>query len=386
MILTHLRPFVASFIHRFFRRRALASARASSLAVRPRYSARRWRLAALPLCGLLVLLASSASWCARAAVPAVALPSHPALVWIDTDIGDDIDDAFAIALLLRSPQVRVVGISTAFGDTELRARLLDHFLSAAHVNGIPVYAGLPTATTNLFTQRVYAEQFPQRSHPDAIAALLAAVHQYGNQLTLLAIGPLFNVAAAIQRDPQTMHQLGRIVLMGGSIRHGYASTGGGLTPPAPEWNILQDPPGAKTVFRSGIPIDLYPLDSTQVLLHSQERARIFSAPTPFAIPLQTLYREWLPHSWNHSSNPVLFDVVAAAAILDSGFCPTQSMPLLVTAQGMTLPLPASAANPVATFSDEPKISVTPRIQACLRSNQQEFLALLLQRLATPTHP
>lgn len=369
MILSHSRAFVVHFI----RRRSLLL--------------------------LAALLASPALPVARAASPAAigstravradsSRPmAHPTLVWIDTDIGDDLDDAFAIALLLRSPQVRVVGISTAFGDTELRARLLDHFLADAHVTGVPVYAGLPTSTTNLFTQRAYAEQFPPRTHPDAIAALLAAVNQYGNQLTLLAIGPLFNVAAAIDRNPETMHRLGRIVLMGGSIHHGYTGSDGSLTPPAPEWNILQDPPGAQTVFTSGIPIRLYPLDSTQIPLRRAARTRIFTAHTPFAAPLQALYAEWLPHSWNHSPDPTLFDAVAAASILEPGFCPTQPMPLLVTSQGMTLPLSSASSGQEATAKataqslSDPGGNSAPPIQVCLHSSQPAFLGLLFRRLA-----
>lgn len=395
MILTHSRAFVLNFIRCLSRRRALVLPPELS----PTSSACRIRLALLLLW---IWLAPLAAWCAGAAVPVsvsaaarTARPgsvTHPALVWIDTDIGDDLDDAFAIALLLRSPQVRVVGISTAFGDTELRARLLDHFLAEARVTDVPVYAGLPTSTTNRFTQRAYAEAFPPRTHPDAISALLAAVHQYGNRLTLLAIGPLFNVAAAIERNPETMHRLGRIVLMGGSIRHGYTRLDGGLTPPAAEWNILQDPPGAQTVFTSGIPIHLYPLDSTQIPLRRPGRLRIFTARTPFAAPLQALYAEWLPYSWNHSPDPTLFDAVAAASILDSGlnsgFCPTQPMMLHVTDEGMTLPLPSSPlpSSPLPSSPSASPMAAASPIQVCLHSSRSAFLDLLFRRLAPAGHP
>ena len=67
----------------------------------------------------------------RAQVPAATTPaSSPQLVILDTDIGDDIDDAFALALVLRSPELRLLGVETAFGDTELRARLVDRYLAA----------------------------------------------------------------------------------------------------------------------------------------------------------------------------------------------------------------------------------------------------------------
>src|ERR1700720_4478062 len=59
-----------------------------------------------------------------------AATAHPQLVWVDTDIGDDIDDAFALGLIVRSPELKLLGISTAFGDTEMRARLVDRYLAA----------------------------------------------------------------------------------------------------------------------------------------------------------------------------------------------------------------------------------------------------------------
>jgi len=78
------------------------------------------------------------------------------LVIIDTDIGDDIDDAFAVALALESPELKILGITTAFGDTELRARLLDRYLAAVGRKDIPVAAGVATPHDNVFTQAAYA--------------------------------------------------------------------------------------------------------------------------------------------------------------------------------------------------------------------------------------
>jgi len=141
----------------------------------------------------------------------------PQLAIIDTDIGDDIDDAFALALALRSPELHVLGITTAYGDTELRARLLDRYLGAIDRVDIPVAAGVATPHSNVFTQAAYAHQAPERKHADAIAFLLDQIRAHPGQITLIAIGPLFNVQAAIERDPATFRQLRRVVIMGGSI-------------------------------------------------------------------------------------------------------------------------------------------------------------------------
>ena len=76
--------------------------------------------------------------------PGASAAASPQLVILDTDIGDDIDDAFALALALRSPELRLLGVTTEFGDTALRARLVDRYLKAVGHEDIPVLAGITT--------------------------------------------------------------------------------------------------------------------------------------------------------------------------------------------------------------------------------------------------
>ena len=147
-----------------------------------------------------------------AAEPQMATPQ---LAILDTDIGDDIDDAFALGLALRSPELRLLGITTAYGDTELRARLLDRYLAAVGQADIPVAAGVATAHSNVFTQAAYARQTPDseqaKKHPDAVEFLLSQIRAHPGQITLIAIGPLFNIQATIERDPATFRQLKRVL-------------------------------------------------------------------------------------------------------------------------------------------------------------------------------
>src|SRR5438552_15330696 len=105
--------------------------------------ARAWRL--VSLLAWIVLAATTCSG------------QVPEKVIIDTDIGDDIDDAFAIALALRSPELQILGVSTTFGDTETRAKLLDRLLAEVGRPEIPVPAGVPSAPKGTFTQPRYAE-------------------------------------------------------------------------------------------------------------------------------------------------------------------------------------------------------------------------------------
>jgi len=203
---------------------------------------------------------SSAALCllllgGHTAVAQQATPKQKVI--IDTDIGDDIDDAFALALALRSPELQILQIDSAYGDTHLRARLLDRFLHDAGAPQIPFAQGVTTHASNVFTQRAYAEQQPEpdRAYADAVGTSLDLIRKYPGEVTLIAIAPLSNIGAMIDRDPDTFRKLKRVVLMGGSIHRGYGDLG--YEPdkgPEPEWNIKMDIGSAGKLFQSGVPV------------------------------------------------------------------------------------------------------------------------------------
>ncbi len=284
------------------------------------------------------------------------------LAIIDTDIGDDIDDAFALALALRSPELRIVGVTTAYGDTELRARLVDRYLAAVDRSDIPVAAGVATSQSNVFTQAAYALREPDHKHPDGVAFLLDQIGAHPGEITLIAIGPETNLAAAIQRDPATFRKVKRVVLMGGSVYRGY---GDEHRPPEPEWNIDRDPAAAKALFGSGVPIFMMPLDSTQIHLQAKDREQIFSFGSPLTDQLTLLYHQWAAQTDNHAPDPTLFDPVAVTYAISPGLCPAKPLRIEVDDKGMTRPVDGS-----------------PNAQVCVRSDEQGFLGLVLSRIAT----
>lgn len=288
----------------------------------------------------------------------------PQLAIIDTDIGDDIDDAFAVALALRSPELHILGVTTAYGDTELRAQLLDRYLGAIGRADIPVAAGVATPRSNVFTQAAYAHQAPARKHPDAVAFLLDQIRAHPGQITLIAIGPLFNVQAAIERDPATFRQLKRVVIMGGSIYRGYGEDKNGAPrPPEPEWNIRCDPAGARALLSAGIPVFVMPLDSTQIPLKTPAQGAIFSHGSPLTDQLTLLYHEWTGASeWR---TPTLFDPVAVTYAIRPELCPATPMRLEVDDMGFTRPVEGA-----------------PNAQVCLKSDEVGFTTLLLDRITT----
>jgi inosine-uridine nucleoside N-ribohydrolase len=287
--------------------------------------------------------------------------SAPQLAILDTDIGDDIDDAFALALALRSPELRILGVTTEFGDTELRARLVDRYLAAVGRNDILVAAGVRTPHNNVFTQAAYARREPERKHPDGVAFLLDQIRQHPGEVTIIAIGPEGNLAAAIQRDSATFRKVKRVVLMGGSVYRGY---GDEHRPPQPEWNIVCDPAAAKALFSSGVPIFMMPLDSTQVRLPVQDREKIFSFGSPLTDQLTLLYHQWVAHTDNHAADPTLFDPVAVTYAIRPELCPAKPLRIEVDDKGMTRPVEGA-----------------PNAQVCLQSDEKGFLNLLLTRVA-----
>jgi inosine-uridine nucleoside N-ribohydrolase len=283
---------------------------------------------------------------------------------LDTDIGDDIDDAFALALVLRSPELNLLGITTEYGDTELRARLLDRYLAAVGRGDIPVAAGVPRPNENVFTQAAYAFHSPLRKHADGVAFLLYQIRAHPGQITLIAIGPLFNVQAAIERDPATFRKLKRVVMMGGSIERGYDGHDGERRPADAEWNISRDPAGARALLASGVPVFMMPLDSTQIHLETKEREAIFSHGSPLTDQLTLLYHQWMVGAEGHPDAPTLFDPVAVAYAVRPDLCPATPMRLEVDDQGFTRP-----------------VSGAPNAQVCLKSDESAFLELLLGRIA-----
>ena len=261
--------------------------------------------------------------CAAADTPA-KIP-----VILDTDIGTDIDDAFALALIIDSPEFELLGVTTVSGDTEARARIAAKMLweAGGKWRQVPVVAGAPGPKQNI-NQAPWAEGFvsPQLLKENAVDFLRSKFHRYPGEITLVAIGELTNVAAMLKADPPVAKKIKRIVLMGGSIARGYEPG----SPPDAEWNIRSNPRAAQVVFSSGIAIMMTPLDVTAMLkLDATARSRIFSQNTPLTNSLAALY-----HLWGRET-PTLFDPMAVALVLDPGLCQSKDLAVEVDNQGFT---------------------------------------------------
>ncbi len=309
-----------------------------------------------------MIAASSAA--SQAPLAASQPAAEPQLVLLDTDIGDDIDDAFALALALRSPELKLLGITTTYGDTDLRARLVDRYLGAVGRSDIPVAPGVLTPISNLMTQAAYARQAPERKHADGVEFLLEQISAHPGQINLIAIGPLFNIQAAIERDPATFRKLRRVVMMGGSVYRGYDDMKTGAhRPPDAEWNISRDPAGLRALLASGVPVFMMPLDSTQIHLETPAREEIFAHGSLLTDQLTLLYHQWVAGNVWHTVAPTLYDPVAVAYAVHPELCPATPMRLKVDDKGFTRPV------------DGP-----PNVHVCLQSDEKVFLEFLMDRI------
>ena len=286
-------------------------------------------------------------------------------VIIDTDIGDDIDDAFALAFALKSPELRVLGVSVTYGNTPMRARLTDRFLREIGCSNIPVALGEESPESTNPSQMNYALQEKESVHAAATDFLLKQIEANPGKVTLIAIGPLMNVGALIDKDPEAFRKLKRVVIMGGSIeRHGSNLNGVPPDTPMAEHNIVEDIPDAQKLFSAGVPIYMMPLDSTHDLKLDEVKRRIlFGSGSPITDQLTLLYTEWNAYARFGQSTPTLFDAMAVAFAIKPELCPTEAMHIRVDDKGLT----HREAGPTNAY-------------VCLNSDPNLFFSFLISRL------
>jgi inosine-uridine nucleoside N-ribohydrolase len=300
------------------------------------------------LAGLLFAVALTA------AHHAVAASSAPEPVIIDTDVGDDIDDAFALAIALHDPRLQVIGVTTAWGDTWTRTLLVRRLLATLGRKDVVVAQGPKTPNNVPFTQKKWAEGATDRTPPpDAIEFIRDQVNRRPGQITLIALAPLSNIEALQKQAPDALHKLKQVALMGGSIYAGYNL--GGAVPtarPNAEYNIASAPRGLTLLLESGVPVRMFPLDSTQIKFDEVRRDRLFAYGSPASDALALLYHQWrLLNAWGQIT-PTLFDAIPVVWLLQPAACPLKPMRIEVDARGYTRPVTGAPNVAVCLTLDE----------------------------------
>ncbi len=258
---------------------------------------------------------------------------------IDTDPG--IDDAMAIFFALASPEIEVVGVTTIFGNahTDVTTRNALSLLEIAERSDIPVAAGASKPISSEFrgpAASVHGEDgqgnvgLPtpktQPIEKRACDFIVETVMDDPGAITLVPIGPLTNIAVALEMEPRLGEALGGIVLMGGN-----AFVPGNATPVA-EANIVNDPEAADIVFGAACPVSMCGLDVTEknfmdgetldrIASYSNRRARHLSAILSW---YRDFYREWM-----NIDGIYVHDSTAIAYVLDPTLFETVKHPVRV---------------------------------------------------------
>ena len=196
---------------------------------------------------------------------------------IDTDMGGDVDDALALTAALRCPNVEVVGVSTCYLRPHWRAQVACDILRRCGAGDVPVAAGCGAPLAGAWDERHIHDTGAVPAQPHALSPLHGSdfILQKARQtagLSILAIGPLTNLALALLKEPQALAGC-RLYLMGGR-----------LTSAQPEWNILCDPEAASLVLGAGLDVTLVPFEVTSQCQFSQAEVDAFTG---------TEYRDFL---------------------------------------------------------------------------------------------
>jgi purine nucleosidase len=251
----------------------------------------------------------------------------PERVILDTDIGDDVDDAYAVSLLCSLPNARILGITTAFGETRERTELARKLVRVLGRRGIPVYAGR-RGDHKIGRQYEWAASADLGDSRDdqAVDFMVRQFNRYPGEVTLIAVGPLTNLGDLLTRNPEVKTKIKRIVIMGGAVHVGY----NGKAPATPEWNIKCDPKAARAVFTSGVPLVMAGLEATAMMQLDAERQKKLSAyGTRMTDALAALTTLW------GNLVPTLFDPVAVAYALGYPFGEVEQRRVVVEDDGLT---------------------------------------------------
>ncbi|HUI52017.1 MAG TPA: nucleoside hydrolase [Terriglobales bacterium] len=326
-------------------------------------------------------------------------PSKPQRIILDTDPG--VDDAIAFFLALRSPELQVEAITPVSGNVPL-AFTLPNALRLIEIAGrpeIPVAAGAAVPLMRRLVTAAYVHgnnglggvEFPEpKIKPVAENAsdlIRRVVRANPGEITIVAIGPLTNVATVLKADPGIAPMIKSFVLMGGSL------SGGNITPAA-EFNFYVDPEAARIVFDSGVPITMVGLDVTnKVLLHESQVRILEAAQNPVSQAAGKIMRATMSRIKPTKDETVvaMHDPLTIASLIDPSVVTLKDYYVQIETTGeMTAGMsvgyyraPVRRSPPMATGMDEgaiPAEEYKPNCKVAVGVDPEKFFALLLPRL------
>jgi inosine-uridine nucleoside N-ribohydrolase len=263
---------------------------------------------------------------------------HRQKVIFDCDLGDDIDDAYALGYLLTlQDRYEILGITTCYGRTDDRAILANKFLAVTGETHIPVYVGKNTSNSseraNWYADQFYwAKGFPSVKKPiNATEFIRSQLKKYPGEVIIFSVGPVTNLAPLATE----LQKAKAIYAMFGSFKIGYD----GSSKINSEWNVLCDIPAAKSFVQSGANIIYAGLDVTaMVKLSAENRLKLLMRQSPLTSIMQGLYVLW------GQETPTLFDPVAIGMEAHPELFTTEKVHVFVDDKGFTRIDPSKPAN------------------------------------------
>ncbi len=306
----------------------------------------------------------------------------PKRLIIDTDPG--IDDSLAILLALASPEVELEALTIVSGNTVATQGVSNALavLELAKAEQVPVAQGVPVPLVQplLVATETHGEvgigyaRLPtprlQPTTDHGVDLIIDTVLSNPGEISLVAIGPLTNIALAIRREPRIVEAIPELIIMGGAIRVG------GNTTPLAEYNIYCDPHAAHIVFHSGLPMILVPLDVTyQAILTKTDVDRLLKIQSPisrFIAEATRFYMEF-HNEYQKIEGCVINDPLALALAFAPQLVDTQHLYVDVDISG--------GVSMGKTFADFYKMSkAKPNMHLALGVRPRQFLELFLERM------
>lgn len=292
--------------------------------------------------------------CVGAVIAACYAGAAPKPAIISTDIGDDIDDTWALSLALKCPELDIKLIVGDYGNAEARARLIAKILETDQRTdiavGVGVHAGAKDGAHNQskWIEGYELKNYPGKVYPDGVQALIDIVMASKEPVTLICVGPVPNIAEALKREPR-IAQKARFVGMHGSVRRGYD----GKNTIDAEWNVKANPAACRAALSAPWDVTITPLDTCGLIqLTGDTYARVRDSANLGAKTLMQNYRAWAAATGGNAkpeaSSTTLFDCVAVYLACSQDLCTMETLGIRVTDDGMTVEDPAAKKIHVAT--------------------------------------
>lgn len=288
---------------------------------------------------LAMLFGGSLVLCLCMACPALGQQAaQKQKVILDTDIGDDIDDAYALSLALSSPELEVLGVCVNTRKVEDRAKIALKMLHEVGRDDVPVALGLRGKNEEGRPNQIpYAEDYTatQPIKEDAVEFTARLLNESQSDITVIAYGPMSNIGALVERHPMAAKRMKRLIVMGGMCGVGVFA-GREIKP---EYNIKSDVPAAQAMMRCGRPITLVTLDVTLLCkLTPPYLERFTKSPNKLAQALVKLLGFW------PGKVPTLHDPLAVSYAVDPSLLKVEPKHVVVDDKGFTRIVEGKAPN------------------------------------------